>query len=74
MCGLYNLVQADDFQLPNGVPSTDAAKFGNAWKSGTTCEANELTAGIAIDACLESTQYAALAYIVCQRLKGGDLL
>lgn len=71
MCGLFNLIQADDFHLPNGLPSTDAAKFGNAWKSGTTCEANQLTAGITIDACQDSASYSLISSHICQRLKGG---
>ena len=71
LCGIYNLRQTDDFTLPSGATTVDAAEFGNSWKTNSLCSVNEAATGRAVDACLLASEYAQTATETCAQLKSG---
>ena len=71
LCGVYNLNQHDDLTLPSGVTTTCVSTFGRSWKTGINCEENVST-GMAVDACVLATGYQKHATEVCSVLKSGE--
>lgn len=72
LCGVYNLNHKDDFTLPSGAITIDAAEFGNAWKTNVACQQDTATTGVSVDACTLSSRYASEAKVTCSGLKRGE--
>ena len=48
------------------------AEFGNAWKTGITCDDDVASTGMAVDACVLATHYKEYASGACAVLKSGN--
>ena len=74
LCGFYNLKQTDDFMLPSGSTTINAAEFGDAWKTDHHCNVGGVASGMPVHPCDLERSFRAKATSDCSVLKYGGFV